>query len=89
MKKLLLVSTLALASVTAFAGQPAADAKLHFQTIASGDVAALMHGYADSAQFNWVAGPLDGTYAGADAIRGVWEKFTKAQGPLKVAVDKV
>ncbi|SCU74686.1 conserved exported hypothetical protein [Cupriavidus necator] len=89
MKKLLLVSTLALASVTAFAGQPAADAKAHFQAIASGDVALLMRGYADNAQFNWVGGPLDGTYAGAEAIRGVWEKFTKAQGPLKVSVDQV
>jgi len=89
MKKLLLVSTLALASVTAFAAQPTADAKLHFQAIASGDVATLMHSYADNAQFNWVGGPLDGTYTGADAIRGVWETFTKAQGPLKVSVDKV
>jgi len=89
MKKLLLVSTLALASFTAFAAQPAADAKLHFQAIASGDVAALMRSYADNAQFNWIGGPLDGTYSGADAIRGVWEKFTKAQGPLKVSVGNV
>ena len=46
-------------------------------------------GYADNAQFNWVGGPLDGTYASADAIRGVWEKFTKSVGPLKVSVDRL
>ena len=68
---------------------PADDAKTHFQAIGSGDLSVLMRGYADNAQFNWVGGPLDGTYASADAIRGVWEKFTKSQGPLKVSVDKL
>ncbi|WP_029523975.1 nuclear transport factor 2 family protein [Polaromonas glacialis] len=68
---------------------PADDARTHFQAIGSGDLAIVMRGYADQAQFNWIGGPLDGTYASADAIRGVWEKFTKSQGPLKVSVDKL
>ena len=49
----------------------------------------LARGYADNAQLNWIGGPLDGTYTGAASIGGVWEKFTKAQGPLKVTVDKL
>lgn len=68
---------------------PVDDAKTHFQAIGSGDLSIVMRGYADNAQFNWVGGPLDGTYASSDAIRGVWEKFTKSQGPLKVSVDKL
>ena len=44
---------------------------------------------ADKAQFNWVGGPLDGTYTSADARRGAWEKFSKSQGPMKVSVDKL
>lgn len=75
-------------SGTAFAA-PADDARTHFQAIGSGDLAVLMRGYADNAQLTWVGGPLDGSYAGADAIRGVWEKFTKSQGTLKVSIDKV
>lgn len=68
---------------------PMDDAKTHFQAIGSGDVAMVMSGYADKAQFNWVGGPLDGTYTSADAIRGVWEKFTRSAGPQKVSVDKL
>ncbi len=92
MKKLLNMSAFLLAGLfgtNAFAGQPTDDAKVHFETIASGDLASLMRGYADTAQLNWIGGPLDGTYANADNIRGVWEKFTKAQGPLQVSVDKI
>ncbi|MBC7548308.1 MAG: nuclear transport factor 2 family protein [Polaromonas sp.] len=76
-------------SATGAMAAPADDAKTHFQAIGSGDLAVVMRGYADQAQFNWVGGPLDGTYANPDAIRGVWEKFTKSQGPLKVSVDKI
>ena len=68
---------------------PADDAKAHFQAIGSGDLTTLMSSYAANTQFNWVGGPLDGTYASAEAIRGVWEKFTKSQGPLKVTMDKL
>ena len=76
-------------SATGAMAAPADDAKTHFQAIGSGDLAVVMRGYADNAQFNWVGGPLDGTYSNADAIRGVWEKFTKSQGPLKVSVEKL
>ena len=81
-------SSLSLASAASFAA-PVDDARSHFQAVGAGDVAVVMRGYADNAQFNWVGGPLDGTYASADAIRGVWEKFTKSAGPLKVSIDKL
>ena len=74
---------------SAASATPTDDAKTHFQAIGSGDLLIVMRGYADNAQFNWVGGPLDGTYASSDAIRGVWEKFTQSQGPLKVSVDKL
>ena len=84
----LAVATLTFAAASSFAA-PADDARSHFQAIGAGDLTGVMRGYADNAQFNWVGGPLDGTYASADAIRGVWEKFTKSVGPLKVSVDKL
>ena len=68
---------------------PTDDAKAHFQAIGSGDLAIVMRGYADNAQFNWVGGPLDGTYTSSDAIRGTWEKLMKSQGTMKVSVDKL
>ena len=68
---------------------PTDDAKAHFQAIGSGDLAIVMRGYADNAQFNWVGGPLDGTYTSSDAIRGAWEKLMKSQGTMKVSVDKL
>lgn len=80
--------TLLLAAGGAIAA-PADDARAHFQAIGAGDVQVLMRGYADSAQFNWVGGPLDGTYGSPAAIQGVWEKFTKSQGPLKVSVGQL
>lgn len=68
---------------------PADDARTHFQAIASGDLQVVMRAYADQAQFHWVGGPLDGTYATTDAIRGVWTKFTQGQGPLKLTVGSI
>ncbi|GAB3757738.1 hypothetical protein GCM10028796_02330 [Ramlibacter monticola] len=84
----LFAGALALSAFGAFAA-PADDARTHFQAIASGDVQILMRGYAENAQFNWIGGPLDGTYTTPEAIRGVWTKFTGAQGPLKVSVDRL
>lgn len=87
--------TLALtaAALTFVAGSafatPADDARTHFQAIASGDLQIVMRGYADNARFEWIGGPLDGSYATPEAIRGVWSKFTSAQGPLKLSVDKL
>lgn len=73
---------------SAFAA-PSDDARTHFQAIASGDLAVVMRGYADNARFEWIGGPLDGSYATPDAIRGVWTKFTGSQGPLKLSVDRL
>lgn len=84
-----LSATILVAAAGSVAAAPADDAKAHFQAIGTGDLSTVMGGYAGQAQFNWIGGPLDGTYATADTIRGVWEKFTKSQGPLKVSVDKL
>ena len=81
-------TALTLAASSAFAA-PSDDARTHFQAIASGDTQIVMRAYADQAQLNWVGGPLDGTYATTDAIRGTWEKFGKAVGPLKLTVGQI
>ena len=88
-REIFVASTLAFTALSAIAAPAASEAQSHFQAIAAGDVAAVMHSYADAAHFVWVGGPLDGMYTGVDAIRQVWEKFSKAQGTMKVAVDKV
>jgi hypothetical protein len=90
MKRSLLAISIAAGFIgAAHAGQAANDAATHFLAIASGDLSVLMRGYNDAAQLQWLGGPLDGSYAGAAAIRGVWEKFGKAQGPLKATVESV
>ena len=92
-KTLSLSVSVAAAALTLAAGStfaaPADDARTHVQAIASGDLAVVMRGYADNARFEWIGGPLDGSYATPDAIRGVWTKFTGSQGPLKLSVDKL
>lgn len=87
MKHFLLATSFAMALTSAaHAGQPAFDANSHFQAIASGDLNELMRGYHDSAQLQWLGGPLDGSYAGAASIRRVWDQFSQAQGRLKATV---
>ena len=82
----LLVAALATAfSSAAFAGA-GDDARKHFQSIASGDVAAVMQDYGPNAQFQWVGGMLDGLYASHDSIQALWTKFSTAQGPLTVTI---
>ena len=76
-RKSLLGAALAVTAAASFAG-PADDARTHFNAIASGDLQVLMRGYADNAQFNWVGGPLDGTYTSPEAIRGVWSKSARS-----------
>jgi hypothetical protein len=68
------------------AGIGADNANAHFAAIAGGDLGAVMQGYNENAQLQWIGGPLDGSYQGTAAIRGVWEKFEAAQGPLKATV---
>jgi ketosteroid isomerase-like protein len=83
-----LAATLAIVAGAAFA-TPVDDAKTHFQAIASGDLQVVTRAYADNAQFQWVGGPLDGSYTSPEAIRGVWTKFTSSQGPLKLSVASI
>ncbi|HTH95278.1 MAG TPA: nuclear transport factor 2 family protein [Rhodocyclaceae bacterium] len=93
-KKITLVTCLlALSQValiqSAVAGPAADEAQKHFAAIGMGDVDPLMAEYAPDASLNWIGGSLDGTYVGTQNIRAVWEKFTKAQGMLKVSVEKL
>lgn len=87
---ILSLGTAALAlSASAAVATPIDDAKTHFQAIAAGDIQIVMRGYADNARFEWIGGPLDGSYATTDAIRGVWTKFTGSQGPLKLSIGQI
>jgi ketosteroid isomerase-like protein len=87
MKQLTFAATLLIASASSAFASPESDAaQAHFAAIASGDPATVMRAYAANAQLTWVGGPLDGVYAGDDAIRATWEKFGKAVGPARVTV---
>lgn len=78
---------LALLSITSAFASPVSDAaQIHFAAIGGGDTAIVMRAYGDNPRLTWVGGPLDGVYAGADAIRTTWEKFGKAVGPARVTV---
>ena len=85
---LLAASVLLSSSTLALAGADDA-ATAHFQAIASGELSNIMQDYAGTALFQWVGGPLDGSYSGPDAIHGVWKKFTKANGPMKVSISRL
>ncbi len=71
---------------SAFASPVSEAAHLHFTAVGAGDTSIIMRGYADQALLTWVGGPLDGSYAGNEAIRATWEKFGKAVGPARVTV---
>lgn len=89
--KTIVLSTLALTLLTgaAIAG-PAEDmAKSRIDAIAKGDVATVTASYADGTTLNWVGGPLDGKYTGADKLKEVWTKFTTAQGEQKATVAAI
>jgi len=87
-KRTLVAAAMLLPLSAAIAG-PTDDANAHFKAVAAGDVEQIMHGYADTATFQWVGGPLDGAYAGTDKIKEVWSKFAKGNAPLEVSVGKV
>lgn len=53
-------------------------AEAHLKAVAAGDVDALMQAYGDDPWMDWVGGPLDGRYRGADALRQLWTKFAAA-----------
>lgn len=56
--------------------------------LGAGQVDAIMGQYAPDATFQWVGGPLNGGYAGAEKIKEVWAKFTK-NGPFDVSLGKI
>jgi ketosteroid isomerase-like protein len=53
-------------------------AEAHLKAVAAGNVDALMQAYGDDPWMDWVGGPLDGRYRGADALRQLWTKFAAA-----------
>lgn len=65
------------------------QAKIHFDSIASGDISKLMKQYDDNARLDWIGGPLDGSYTGDKALRAVWSKFTNKLGPMKTSVTNI
>ncbi len=81
----LLAFTAAAVPALAFAN-PAHEARAHLHAIARGDVPAIMADYSPAAVFQWVGGPLNGDYRGTPAIRQVWHKFAKANGPLRIKI---
>lgn len=82
-------TALLLLSLGSYAAAPAEDAQRHFAAVAAGRVDDIMAAYADKAHFEWIGGPLNGTYVGTDQIRGVWSKFAKANTPLTVKATKL
>lgn len=87
MKQATFAAMLVIASIGSAFASPVSDAaQIHFNAIGTGDTSIIMRGYGDNAQLTWVGGPLDGVYAGDDAIRITWEKFGKAVGPARVTV---
>jgi ketosteroid isomerase-like protein len=91
MKKLskLLGLSLFVLTTAALAGPAGDAAQAHFKAVGEGDVDAIMSQYGDKATLYWVGGPLNGDYNGSDAIKGIWSKFTKGQGPLQVKVSEL
>ena len=87
MKQTIFATMLVIASIGSAFASPVSDAaQIHFNAIGAGDTSVIMRGYGDNPQLTWVGGPLDGMYAGDDAIRITWEKFGKAVGPARVTV---
>jgi len=84
--------TTALAGVLAgpaLAGMAGDQAIAHFNAIGNGQVDAITNAYTDNAILQWIGGPLDGVYGSKADIKVVWQKFTKAQGELKVEVSNL
>lgn len=65
------------------------QSKIHFNSIADGDISKLMGQYGDNARLDWIGGPLDGSYSGEEELRTVWRKFTKALGPMQASVSNI
>lgn len=74
-------------SQPAFAGPGEDMARAHFNAIASADLDHITAHYTDHSVFEWIGGPLDGSYVGKAAITPLWQKFTGAQGKIKAQVS--
>lgn len=79
----------AAAAGPALAGPALDAAQSHFAAIGAGERGAIMKDYGEQARLLWIGGPLDGSYAGTEAIGAVWDKFTAAAGPAKVSVGSI
>jgi hypothetical protein len=64
-------------------------AESHWSAIARGDLAKVMSQYGESPTLHWIGGPLAGEYQGKEKIQVVWQKFIKAQAPLKTVISNV
>ena len=80
----LLTLTAALLLAHAASAQDTKMIDTRADTIAKGDVAAIMADYASEPTLHWIGGPLAGEYKGEEAIKGVWTKFTGMMAPLTV-----
>ena len=80
-------TAISLSAPLAHAASAADAAKAHIDAIAQGNEAAINASYASDAVLEWVGGPLDGRYATATSIAGVWAKFGKANPNLKAHVS--
>jgi hypothetical protein len=89
MKQTITLLALGLSSTLAIAGPAADSAQAHIQSIAAGDVPAVMAQYQDGASLQWVGGPLDGNYTSKDQLTAVWSKFAKAQGMMTTKVQNL
>jgi hypothetical protein len=76
----------ALAATTAASAGAVEDAQHHIRAVASGKIDNIMAAYSNNAHFEWVGGPLDGTYIGTNQIRGVWMKFAHAVAPVDAKI---
>lgn len=64
---------------------PSPDA--HIQAISSAPLETLMPQYAENARLEWIGGPLDGAYNGADAIESAWARFIAGRGEMRADVE--
>lgn len=84
----LIASGFLMLNSSAFADK-STQAKVHFKSIAEGDISKLIGQYQNNARLDWIGGPLDGSYTGAEELRTVWGKFTKALGPMEAKISNV
>lgn len=59
----------------------------HIEAIADAPLDTLMPLYAEDAYLEWVGGPLDGTYDGADAISEAWSRFIAGRGDISADIQ--